>query len=141
MAQQQHSLFSTGTQVLIVDDDEKQCCLLQLVLARFKDIRVVGIAMDGTEAVELCPQLQPQVVLMDYMMPVMDGLVATRKIRQRHPGIQVIIYTAYHSESLASEATDAGAFSCVSKMIRLTELREYILSASMNQPDLPGKAD
>ncbi len=116
--------------VLIVDDDEPQCTLLNLFLSRFKDMHIVGTATDGVEAVESCGRLNPHVVVMDYMMPVMNGLVATTKIREQYPQIQVIILSAYHGDTLAHQAKEAGAFGCLGKEAMRTDLANSIRAAS-----------
>ncbi len=126
--------------VLIVDDDEAQCTLLNLFLSRFKDLQIVGTAMDGAEAIESCGRLDPHVVVMDYMMPVMNGLVATTKIREQYPHIQIIILSAYHGDTLARQAKEAGAFGCLGKEAMRTDLANSIraASASANSPARAG---
>jgi two-component system, NarL family, response regulator LiaR len=95
--------------VVIADDH----AILRLGLAAFlgtcDDLVLVGQAANGQEAVDLCPQVQPDVVLMDITMPVMDGLTATSLIRQQYPQIAVIILTSAFTGEREQEAHQAGA--------------------------------
>ncbi|GAB4575425.1 MAG: hypothetical protein Kow0077_26880 [Anaerolineae bacterium] len=81
--------------VLIVDDRRSSRDGLRALLATTPEIHVVGEAGNGAEAVALAEQYQPDVILMDINMPVMDGLEATRQIKQRHPEIRVVLLTMY----------------------------------------------
>lgn len=115
--------------VLIADDHE----LLRLGLAEFLDncegIAVVGTASDGVEAVDLCGKLQPDVVLMDLSMPVMDGIAATKKICQEHPHIQVVILTNSYGDTRKQEALVAGASSYLRKGISVEQIADAIRAA------------
>ena len=81
--------------VLLVDDHAVVRSGLGAFLLAFDDLELVGEASGGEEAVRLCPQVRPDVVLMDLVMPGMDGAAATRVIRQRCPHIQVIALTSF----------------------------------------------
>ncbi len=115
--------------VLIVDDEPAQCSLLQMFLSLCQGIEVVGTASDGLEAIELCGHLLPDVIVMDYMMPLMNGLVATLQIRRQYPPVQVIILTAYHGDKLIHQAAEAGAFGCLGKIAMTTKLEGCIRAA------------
>ncbi len=94
--------------VLIADDHDIVCNALDAFLLAY-GMQPVGIASNGAEAVKLCGELRPDVVLMDLVMPEMDGLTATRIIRRRWPETRVIALTSYEEEHLAHKAQEAGA--------------------------------
>ena len=95
--------------VLICDDQEIICEGLQKILGTDPDIRVTGIALDGREAVERVRQDPPDVVLMDLKMPGMNGVQATRAIRQSHPEVRVLILTTYDEDEWLFDAVRSGA--------------------------------
>ena len=99
--------------VLIVDDDE--AILLTLDLLRFEGIEIVGRARNGAEAIEKATELGPDVVVMDLKMPVMNGIEATRKIKETKPAVQVIMHTAYDEADLELSAKEAGAYAYLIK--------------------------
>lgn len=80
--------------VLIVDDNELVRISLKFDLKRFADIQVIGMATNGREAIQLTRSLQPQVILMDLQMPIMDGLTAAALIKQEFAHIKIIAYTS-----------------------------------------------
>lgn len=79
------------------------------------DIEVVGCAVNGQEALELALELEPDIVLMDISMPVMDGLEATRRVKKSLPGVKVLVCTMHNSPEYAVQATEAGAVGFVTK--------------------------
>lgn len=95
--------------VLICDDQEIVCEGLQLILSSDAEITVVGQAHNGLEALELIPAAQPDLVLMDLKMPVMNGILATRKIREKFPGVRVLVLTTYDDDEWLFDAIRAGA--------------------------------
>ena len=95
------------TRVLIADDRPRSRSGLKALLALRSEIQVVGEAANGQEAVRLVEELQPDVVLMDVKMPVMDGLEATRIIKERWPGVKVIVLTIH--AGYRADALTAGA--------------------------------
>ena len=96
--------------VLLVDDQVLFVeSLGRVITARSKDIRVVGIAYNGIQAVELVDKQMPDVVLMDIKMPEMDGVEATRKIHRKHPGVKIMILTTFDDEQFVLEALREGA--------------------------------
>ncbi len=95
--------------VLIVDDQRVVRDGLVLLIGMLDGIEVVGAARDGAEAVRLAGQLRLDVVLMDLSMPVLDGVAATRMLRERVPGIEVLVLTTYADDASVFPALRAGA--------------------------------
>jgi two-component system, NarL family, response regulator LiaR len=95
--------------VMLVDDQVIVCEGLAVVLNANKNITVVGMAHDGAQALALLPSLQPDVVLMDLKMPVMNGVQATRAIREGFPDVAVLILTTYDEDGWVVDAIRAGA--------------------------------
>lgn len=96
--------------ILIVDDDRASREGLREIFELRSNINVVGEAIDGEEAVTLADSLHPDLVVMDVQMPRMDGLEATRQIKQRIPGIRVILLTMYREYRAAALRSGADAF-------------------------------
>jgi len=94
--------------VLIVDDLEHVRQGLRTVLELIDDLEVVGEAGTGLEAIQLTEQLAPDVVLMDLEMPELDGLEATQRLKDRHPGISVVMITLYDDPSNRERARQVG---------------------------------
>lgn len=115
--------------VLIVDDHAVVRSGLKAFLLAFEDIELVGEAADGEEAVRLCTRLQPDVVLMDMVMPGMNGADATYAIRERCPLIRVIVLTSFPDEDLVEQALAAGAISYLLKNVPAGELVDAIRAA------------
>ncbi len=95
--------------VLLVDDQTLVRQGIQTLLELEEDLNVVGVAANGQQAIEQVAQLQPDVVLMDVRMPVMDGVAATREITQRWPEVGVIILTTFDDDEYVIEGLKAGA--------------------------------
>ena len=95
--------------VLICDDQEIVCEGLQRILDTDGEINVVGTVHNGLEALEMVERLQPDLVLMDLKMSVMNGVVATRKIRERYPEIRVLVLTTYDDDEWLFDAIRSGA--------------------------------
>lgn len=119
----------TGIRVLIVDDHQMVREGLKVLLSTHDDIVVVGEAADGAEAVEQCRLLEPDVVLMDVMMPVMDGAEATARVIEACPGIRVIALTSFVDERYVEKAFDAGAIGYLLKDARPEALTRAIRDA------------
>ena len=95
--------------VLICDDQAIVCEGLQAILSTAPDIEVVGVANDGAQAVAMISETQPDVVLMDLKMPVMNGVQATRRIRDQHPKVRVLVLTTYDADEWVFDAIRGGA--------------------------------
>ncbi len=126
--------------VLIVDDHAVVRSGLSAFLQAFDDLELVGEAATGEEAVELCREVKPDVVLMDLVMPGMDGSTATRAIRDRCPEIQVIALTSFDQDDLVQRAIEAGAIGYLLKNVRAIELADAIRSANAGRPTLAPEA-
>lgn len=101
--------------VLVVDDHALMRAGLRGVIAGAGDMRVVGTAADGAQALAALTTSSPRVVLMDLSMPVMDGLAATRRITEHHPDVNVLVLTSFADQERVVEALDAGAIGYVLK--------------------------
>jgi NarL family two-component system response regulator LiaR len=126
--------------VLLVDDHAVVRSGLGAFLLAFDDLELVGEAGSGEEAVTKCEQLMPDVVLMDLVMPNMDGAQATAVIRQRNPDIQVIALTSFKEEDLVQRAIKAGAIGYLLKNVSADELVEAIRAAKVGKPTLAPEA-
>jgi two-component system, NarL family, response regulator LiaR len=126
--------------VLLVDDHAVVRSGLAAFLSVFDDMAFVGEAGDGQEAVHKCADLQPDVVLMDLMMPGMDGVSATAAIRQRWPSIQVVVLTSFKEDELVQSALRAGAISYLLKNASADQLADAIRAASGGRPTLAPEA-
>ena len=115
--------------LLIVDDHALMRESTQAMLAGEPDLEVVGLAVNGQHALELCRQLRPDVVLMDVRMPEMDGLTATREIKKEMPAISVLMLSAYESEDYRREAASVGATGYILKDAERHQLLEAVRSA------------
>ncbi len=122
--------MQANIRVLIVDDHPNVRRGLSAVFEVWDDLELVGEAQNGKQAVELAEQLQPDVVLMDLIMPVMDGIVATRIIRQKFPHIQVVVLTSSVETELINQALEAGAHSSVTKTVTIDQLAAAIRAAA-----------
>jgi NarL family two-component system response regulator LiaR len=120
---------SQKIRILVVDDHAVVRSGLATFLMAFDDLEYVGEAADGREAIQKCAQLQPDVVLMDLIMPEMDGATATRVIRERWPGIQVLILTSFKEDDLVQGALQAGAIGYLLKNASIADLGTAIRSA------------
>lgn len=95
--------------VLIVDDDALIRDSLKLLLELEEDFQVVGLAADGQEAIQQCQHDLPDLVLMDIRMPVMDGVMGTKRIKELYPQTQVVILTTFRDDEYIKEALKNGA--------------------------------
>jgi DNA-binding NarL/FixJ family response regulator len=120
-------------QVLLVDDEPSILRGLRMLLALEPDIAIVGEATDGVTAVNLADRLDPDVVLMDVNMPVMDGISATRELATRAPRAAVVILSMHDDRATRDSALAAGAVVFVAKQQRDSDLLAAIRSAAGNR--------
>jgi DNA-binding NarL/FixJ family response regulator len=126
--------------VLLVDDHELYAESLMTLLSEDDRVRVVGLATNGREAVELALELQPDVILMDLKMPVMDGFEATRRIRQADVHAQILVLTGTEDHVDPAEAIDAGANAFLRKEQGMAELRTVFFEVASLTSVLGGNA-
>ena len=126
--------------VLLVDDHMVVRSGLSTVLSVFDDLKLVGEAGDGEEAVRLCERLQPDVILMDLLMPKMDGVTAIKAIKTRWPQIQIIALTSFKEKEYVEGALKAGANGYLLKDVSAEELVNAIRRAVAGQPSLSPEA-
>lgn len=126
--------------VMIVDDHAVVRSGLSAFLLAFDDLELVGEAGSGEAAVRLCTQSQPDVILMDLVMPGMDGAEATQAIRQCCPQTQVIILTSFKEEELVQRALQAGAIGYLLKDVEADQLAEAIRLARAGKSILAPEA-
>jgi two-component system, NarL family, response regulator LiaR len=126
-----HNFMANRTvRILIADDHPQVRRGLSIVLEEFDDFEWVGEAKNGQEAVALVEQLQPDVVLMDLVMPVMDGVSATRIIHQKFPHVQIIALTSSVDPDLIQSILEAGAYTWIFKNITIDALEKTIRAAA-----------
>jgi NarL family two-component system response regulator LiaR len=126
--------------VLIVDDHAMVRKGLVAFLKNQPELDLVGEACDGREAIESCEQDQPDVILMDLVMPELSGVAATRTIHQRWPQVQVIALTSFQEKELVQDALQAGAIGYLLKNVSGEELAEAIRQAHSGRPTLAPEA-
>ncbi len=142
--------------VLLVDDHAVVRSGLSKFLLVNKDLKLVGEASDGSEAIQMTSLHKPDVVLMDLMMPGIDGIAATREIHQKYPNVKVIALTSFAEQNMVQGALQAGAIGYLQKNVTAKELANAIRSActgkmtlspeaaqvlaqSVAQPQIPGE--
>jgi DNA-binding NarL/FixJ family response regulator len=126
--------------VLLVDDHTVMRQGVRMLLSLDKEIQVLGEAGNGREALALCQQLQPDVVLMDLLMPVMDGLTAITEIRRTMPETEIIALTSVLEDSVVTDVVRAGAIGYLLKDASGEELIKAIKAASQGQVHLSPQA-
>jgi NarL family two-component system response regulator LiaR len=126
--------------VLITDDHAVVRNGLSSFLMAYDDLELVGEAKNGEQAVLLCNKLHPDIVLMDLVMPTMDGATAISLIKQKHPNIQVLALTSYKEHKLVQAALKAGAIGYLLKDISAPDLAAAIRSAFVGKPTLAPEA-
>ena len=123
--------------VLVVDDTDHVRSMLVDML-ELDGFDVVGEAGSGAEAVDAAADTNPDVIVMDYKMPGMDGLSAARAIRTTRPTQGIILYTAYLDQKLEKEARESGVALCVGKVAGLSQLERHITELCRDFGDTGG---
>jgi NarL family two-component system response regulator LiaR len=113
---------NTTIRVIVVDDQFKVHQAITAILDLLDDIQVVGQGSSGHEAVMLCDQVRPDIVLMDVMMPEMDGIEATRLIMEKHPDIRVLALSSFQDEAQVRAMMDSGAVGYILKTSSIDDL-------------------
>ncbi len=126
--------------VMIVDDHALVRSGLEAFLLVQKSLKLVAQARSGHQAVSLCADAQPDVILMDLLMPGMSGIEAIRQIKQQYPHIQLIALTSFKDQELVQGALQAGAIGYLLKDISAEELANAIRSAYAGRPALAPEA-
>lgn len=126
--------------VMIVDDHSMVRRGLTAFLKNETDLEIVGEARDGRDAIEICEQTQPDVILMDLIMPDLGGVAATRMILKRWPEIRVLVLTSFQEKDLVQEALQAGAIGYLLKNVSGEELADAIRSTYSGKPTLAREA-
>lgn len=125
--------------VLVADDQTILADGIRSVLASCDELSVVGIAANGEEAVRLTEELSPDVVLMDIRMPVMNGVIATREIKEKHPDVKVLVLTTFDDSDYILDAINNGASGYLLKDTSSASLVDSIRNAYAGDTILPAK--
>jgi NarL family two-component system response regulator LiaR len=131
---------SLPIRVMLVDDHTMVRRGLATFLKVFDDLELVGEAANGEDAIQLCAQVLPDVVLMDMVMPDMDGVTATHAIRQQFPAVQVIALTSFKDKGLVQDALQAGAIGYLLKDVSADALAQAIRAAHAGRATLSSEA-
>jgi NarL family two-component system response regulator LiaR len=126
--------------VLLVDDHAVVRSGLGAVIDASDDMTLVGEAGDGEEAVQLCERVKPDVVLMDLLMPKMNGVAATEAIHKKWPQIRIIALTSFKEKEYVEGALKAGAMSYLLKNVTANDLLNAVRRAVIGQPSLSPEA-
>lgn len=124
--------------VMIVDDHDMVRIGLRTFLSLEPDMEIVGEAADGQEALQMIEQgtVRPDVVLMDLMMPVMDGVETTKKLQAKHAGVKIVLLTSFLEDEKVLAAVEAGATSYVLKTVSSDQLVKVVRSAYQGLPEM-----
>lgn len=126
--------------IVIADDHAVVRTGLTQLLATFADVELVGAAVNGDEAVLLCRDREPDVVLMDLEMPVLDGIEATKRIKAEQPEIAIVILTSFSDRDRILRALDAGAAGYLLKDAEPDEISKAIEAAARGEVPLDPRA-
>jgi NarL family two-component system response regulator LiaR len=122
--------------VMIVDDHTMVRRGLATFLKVFDDLKLAGEAESGEAAIRLCAEVMPDVILMDMVLPMMDGAATTRAIRQQFPQVQIIVLTSFKEGDLIRHALEAGAIGYLLKNVSADELAKAIRAAHFGRATL-----
>jgi len=126
--------------IVIADDHQVVRSGLEQLIGTFEDVELVGVACDGEEAVRICEETHPDITLMDLVMPNLDGIEATHRIRASLPETQVVAFTSFSDRERILRALDAGAIGYLLKDAEPGELHRGILAAARGEAPLTPKA-
>lgn len=134
------TMETSPIRVMIVDDHSMVRTGLATFLEVSDNLELVGEAINGQEALDICERVRPDVILMDLVMPKMDGVTATRIIRERWPHVQVIALTSFQEKELVQDILKAGAISYLLKDVSIDDLTEAVQAAHAGRPTLAPEA-
>jgi two-component system, NarL family, response regulator LiaR len=120
--------------VLLVDDHDMLRTGVATVLGEFPEFEVVGSAVNGWDAVDKCEALQPDVVLMDILMPDIDGLAVARILRNKFPDMKFVVLTSFEDEALIQAAHEVGVSGYLLKIVGIEEITQALLAAYLGEP-------
>ncbi|HEX6723707.1 MAG TPA: response regulator transcription factor [Gaiella sp.] len=126
--------------LLIADDHAVVRSGLERLVATFEDVELVGAAANGQEAIERCRDSEPDVVLMDLEMPVLDGIAATRSIAATQPDVAVVVLTSFSDRDQILQALDAGAVGYLLKDAEPDEIAKAVRAAARGEAPLDPRA-
>ena len=126
--------------VMIVDDHLMVRDGLRLFLSKYDDLEVVAEADDGQQVLALCRETKPDVILMDMVMPVMDGPTTTDQVLEEHPDIKVVALTTFSDQEMVKRAIDSGAISYILKDVHADTLAQAIREAYHGRSTLDSSA-
>ena len=132
--------LSPPIRIMLVDDHTMVRRGLATMLKVFDDLQLAGEAESGASAIQLCGKFKPDVILMDMVMPDMDGATATRAIRAKYPQVQIIALTSFKDGSLIKKVLEAGAIGYLLKDITADDLVRAIRSAYAGRVTLSPEA-
>ncbi|MBD7937964.1 MULTISPECIES: response regulator transcription factor [Cytobacillus] len=118
--------------ILIVDDDCLICQSLQLLLDKEEDITVVGVVENGREAISFCEKIQPDLILMDIQMPVLNGIESTKMIKRNWPHIKIMMLTTFQDKMNIRLALKAGAEGYIIKSSAIKDMAKQIRAIESN---------
>jgi NarL family two-component system response regulator LiaR len=132
---------SQPIRVMVVDDHPMVRRGLATILKVYPDLELAGEAETGEAAIRLCSQIGPDVILMDMVLPDMDGVTATRAIRQKSPSVKVVALSSYKDEALVLNVMQAGAIGYLLKDVSANDLAQAIRAAHTGQITLSPEAN
>ena len=131
---------SKNIRILIADDHSITRNGIKTFISVYDDLTLVGEAANGAEAIAMCDEVSPDVILMDINMPIIDGIEATVKIREKYPNIKIIALTSYVDKKLVKDILKAGAISYIIKNISPDELVKTIRDAYLGKTTFSSEA-
>jgi DNA-binding NarL/FixJ family response regulator len=128
----------TGDRIRVLAADDQRVVRegLAMLLGLLPDVEVVGTAADGEQVLAVVPELKPDVILMDLRMPRMDGVEATRRLRESHPGVKVVVLTTYADDRSVIDALRAGALGYLTKDAGADEIQQALHRVTSGQAAL-----
>jgi DNA-binding NarL/FixJ family response regulator len=119
-----------AVRILLIEDNDVFRTALEVLLTLGGDIEIAGSEPDGNDVVDRCREVEPDVVLVDYRLPGLDGVQVTRLVREHAPGVAVVALTAAAGKREIEALLDAGAVACIGKDRPLDEIVETVRDAA-----------